>query len=343
MNKKIIFRGIILIVVIGAAYRMFISQPEYTLTHVTGTTMGTIQYNVKYLGDKAPSFKKEFDSILVAFNQSMSTYIPTSEISVLNQTDILDNPSDMFMDVLNRSKVIYETTDGAFDPTVGPLVSAWGFGADKKPTIPDSAQVDSLMMNVGFSKIDIGSTVRLDSAMYLDFSAIAKGYAVDLIGEYLESKEFYNYMVEIGGEVRSKGVNEKGEIWKIGIEDPIVAMDERKLLAIVHLKDMSMATSGNYRSYYQLGDRTIAHTIDPRTGYNTHHTLLSASVFAEDCMTADAYATAFMVLGVEGSKEILNNSNLEGFLIYHAENGSLKSFVSEGIEPLLEFNKLDSN
>ena len=343
MNRKMIFRGIVLIVVIGAAYRLFTSQPEYTLTHVTGLTMGTIQYNVKYLGEDVPNYKAEFDSILVAFNQSLSTYIPSSEISTLNQTGILSNPSKMFMDVLNKSKVIYETTDGAFDPTVGPLVSAWGFGADKKPTIPDSASVDSLMLNIGFSKIRLDQSIHMDSAMYLDFSAIAKGYAVDLLAEYLEGKGFTNYMVEIGGEVRTQGSNEQGEIWKIGIEDPMVAIDERKLLAIVQLKDMSMATSGNYRSYYKLGNRTIAHTIDPRTGYNTNHRLLSASVFAKDCMTADAYATAFMVLGVEGAKQVMESSSLEGFLIYQTENGNLQSFVTAGIRPLMEMNKLEGN
>lgn len=340
MSRKLIFRGIVLIVVLGAAYRLFTSQPEFELMHVTGQTMGTIQYNVKYLGDDVPSYKREIDSILVAFNQSLSTYIPASEISRLNTSGSLDNPSKMFNDVLTRSKAIYETTDGAFDPTVGPLVSAWGFGADKQPTIPDSVTVDSLKQLVGFHKLNIGTTVIMDKSMYLDFSAIAKGYAVDLVAEFLEGNEFENYMVEIGGEVRTKGVNEQNETWKIGIEDPMVGMDEQRLMAIVQLNDLSMATSGNYRNYYQLEGRTIAHTIDPRTGYNTTHSLLSASVFAEDCMTADAYATAFMVLGLEGSKEILSNSNLEAYFIYQDSEGELKSFVSEGIAGSLELNKL---
>jgi thiamine biosynthesis lipoprotein len=340
MARKLIFRGIVLIVVLGAAYRLFTSQPEFELMHVTGQTMGTIQYNVKYLGDDVPSYKREIDSILVAFNQSLSTYIPASEISRLNTSGSLDSPSKMFNDVLKRSKTIYETTDGAFDPTVGPLVSAWGFGADKKPAIPDSVTVDSLKQLVGFHKLNIGTTVIMDKSMYLDFSAIAKGYAVDLVAEFLEGNEFENYMVEIGGEVRTKGVNEQNVIWKIGIEDPMVGMDEQRLMAIVQLNDLSMATSGNYRNYYQLEGRTIAHTIDPRTGYNTTHSLLSASVFAEDCMTADAYATAFMVLGLEGSKEILSNSNLDAYLIYQDSEGELKSFVSEGIAGSLELNKL---
>lgn len=344
MNKKLVFRGIILIIIIGAVYRLLTTQPESALTHVRGITMGTIEYNVKYLGNDVPDYQAAFDSLLAAFNQSLSTYIPDSEISSLNRDGVLKAPSKMFMDVLNRSKSIYETSDGAFDPTVGPLVSAWGFGANKQPTIPDSATVDSLMMQIGFSKIQMmDSSVQMDTSMYLDFSAIAKGYAVDLIAEFLEGHQVDDYMVEIGGEVRSKGINEAGEAWKIGIEDPMVAKNERKLLAIVQLQGKSMATSGNYRSYYQIGDRTIAHTIDPRTGYNTNHTLLSASVFAKDCMTADAYATAMMVLGVTGSKELLFHSRLEGFLIYQQEDGQLASFVSEGLKPYLELNKLDEN
>ncbi|WP_421875345.1 FAD:protein FMN transferase [Marinoscillum sp.] len=343
MSRKLIFRGIVLVVVLGAAYRMFMSQPEYSLNHVTGQTMGTIQYNVKYLGEDVPNYKRAIDSILIAFNQSLSTYIPNSEISRLNTTGSLVNPSETFMDVLNQSKFIYEATDGAFDPTVGPLVSAWGFGADRKPTIPDSLAVDSLRQIVGFNKMVIESNVSMDSSMYLDFSAIAKGYAVDLVAEFLEGKGFENYMVEIGGEVRAKGQNDQNEIWKIGIEDPLVAIDEQRLLAIVQLKDRAMATSGNYRNYYQVGERTIAHTIDPRTGYNTTHNLLSASVFAYDCMTADAYATAFMVLGVEGAKEVAANSNLDIFLTYTDQKGDLRSFVSEGVQPYLEMNKLSAD
>jgi thiamine biosynthesis lipoprotein len=166
--------------------------------------------------------------------------------------------------------------------------------------------------------------------MYVDFSAIAKGYGVDLVGEFLESKGITDYMVEIGGEVRAAGSNPKGEPWIIGIEDPVVAQEERKLLATVRLKNRSMATSGNYRNYYEENGRIIAHTIDPKTGFSCKNDLLSASVFAPDCMTADAFATAFMVLGVERSKEILANANLDAFLIFY-ENGKIKTYASEGI------------
>ncbi|MEQ8470703.1 MAG: FAD:protein FMN transferase [Marinoscillum sp.] len=340
MSRKLFFRAILLIVIIGAAYRFFTHQPKYSMTHVTGQTMGTIQYNVKYMGNDVPDYKPQIDSILIAFNQSLSTYIRDSEISKLNYTGQLDNPSKMFLEVLRRSEEIYKSTSGAFDPTVGPLVSAWGFGADKKPTIPDSAKIDSLMRSVGFDKIRMTEDIAMDSAMYLDFSAIAKGYAVDLIADFLSNKQLSNFMVEIGGEVITMGENDENEIWKIGIEDPMVDQDERRLLAIVRLKDQAMATSGNYRNYYQLGDRTIAHTIDPRTGYNTTHRLLSASVFARDCMTADAYATAFMVLGLDSAIQVVDQNELEAFLIYQDDSGELKSYVSEGLKKYVELNKL---
>jgi len=343
VSRKLIFRIILAIVVIGAGYRYFTQkQPQYEMTYVSGQTMGTIQYNVKYLGDDVPNYKSEIDSVLKAFNQSLSTYIPNSEISHLNKTGRLDKPTQMFQDVIVRSNVVFETTSGAFDPTVGPLVNAWGFGPDKIVKVPDSSKIDSLRMWVGFDRIKFSAdSVVMDQEMYLDFSAIAKGYAVDLVAQFLESNDIFNYMVEIGGEVVAKGVNQDNEIWKIGIEDPMVNRDEQKLLAIVRLKDLGMATSGNYRNYYEVGGRTIAHTIDPRTGYNTNHSLLSASVFASDCMTADAYATAFMVLGVEESKRIVESNDLEAFLIYQGENGELKSYISEGLKSLVDLDRTD--
>lgn len=342
MTRKLFFRIILAIVVIGAIYRFFTSQPEYSLTHITGQTMGTIDYNVKYMGVSAPNYKASIDSLLVAFNQSLSTYIPDSEISQLNRTGHLDNPSRMFLDVLECSREVYENTGGAFDPTVGPLVSAWGFGANRQPDVPDSSEIDSLLRFVGFEKLTFSEkAVTMDSGMYLDFSAIAKGYAVDVVVLFLERKGFRNYMVEIGGEVRAKGENEKNEVWKIGIDHPLPVAADRELLAIAQLKDRSMATSGNYRNYYQVDGRTIAHTVDPRTGYNTSHTLLSASVFAPDCMTADAYATAFMVLGLNESEELIRELDLDAFLIYQDTSGKLASSVSEGLQAFISLDKTE--
>lgn len=340
MSRKLTFRVILVGIILFILYRFYTNQPPYTQTHITGQTMGTIQYNIKYLGDDVPNYKTEIDSILIAFNASLSTYISDSEISTLNSTGTLNNPSKMMMDVLVSSQEVFTSTDGAFDPTVGPLVNAWGFGPDKSIQVPDSLEIDHLLGQIGFDKVRFSEdAVVMDSSMYLDFSAIAKGYAVDLVADFLSKKGFEHYLVEIGGEVTASGQNETNETWTIGIEDPMVTQDERRLLAIVQLQNTSMATSGNYRNYYQVGDRTIAHTIDPRSGYNTTHSLLSASVFAVNCMKADAYATAFMVLGLEASIDIVNHSDLEAILIYQDQSGALKSYVSAGLEDFVVTNK----
>ncbi|MFT4833487.1 MAG: thiamine biosynthesis lipoprotein [Marinoscillum sp.] len=342
MNSKWFFRGVILVVVLGAAYNLYISRSHREMLHLTGTTMGSIVYNVKYIGESPIKHQEAIDSILVAFNQSLSTYIPASEISQLNQTGILKYPSGMFLEVLEKSQMVFDQSKRAFDPTVGPLVNAWGFGPNKILFVPDSAKIDSLLSQTGFSKVVFSNEViRIDSGMYLDFSAIAKGYAVDLVARFLSSRGYLDYMVEIGGEVRATGLNQDGDIWKLGIEDPTVEQNQQQLLAIVQLNGLSMATSGNYRNYYKVGERIIAHTIDPRTGHNTQHNLLSASVFAKDCMTADAFATAFMVLGLENSKQLLEDSDMEAFLIFSKEDGSIASYVTEGIQPMVTLNKAE--
>lgn len=310
------------------------------MQHITGLTMGTITYNVKYIGTTQEGLDKLIDAELKAFNQSLSTYIPDSEISTLNRTGELTYSSNYFYPVMEKSMEIYEKTDGTFDPTIGPLVQAWGFGPDKRIPNLDSAQVDSLRSIVGFEKMTFDTEkASIPMGGQIDFSAIAKGYAVDLVGELLEAKGFQNYLVEIGGEVRCRGVNEQEKSWSLGIEDPTVESGEQKLLAIVRLKDKSLATSGNYRNYYEENGRTYAHIIDPRTGYNAKHSLLSASVFADDCMTADAFATAFMVLGTKDSKQIIAANDIDAILIYQNELGELKSYISEGIKPFVELNK----
>jgi len=333
MQRKWFFRGIILIVIAGAAYRLFQDRPVEELVYVSGQTMGTIWYNVKYLDPNLTDHKLPIDSILIDFNQSLSTYISDSEISRLNATGNVERPSQMFLDVMSASNQVYEGSGGAFDATVGPLINAWGFGPDKILQQPDSSAIDSLKTLVDFSSIHFSEdSIAMDVGMSLDFSAIAKGYAVDLIAGFLENQNLKNYMVEIGGEVRVRGLNDSGEKWKIGIEDPTVDRSEQKLLAIVQLENQSMATSGNYRNYYKIGERTIAHTIDPRTGYNTNHNLLSASVFTTDCMSADAYATAAMVLGLDKSIAMLEENGLEGFFVYTNDLGDLATYVSEGLK-----------
>ncbi|MEQ9468599.1 MAG: FAD:protein FMN transferase [Ekhidna sp.] len=339
MNKK---RLIIFGIGLAVAFVLisYLRKDAERLYHITGQTMGTIIYNVKYVDEFADGLDKEISDELVAFNQSLSTYVPTSEISTLNKEGYFEFQSGFFLPVLQKSKDIYQKTDGAFDPSIGPLVQAWGFGPDKRIPNVDSAAVDSLQSIIGFDKVQFDqSKVSLPENFQIDFSAIAKGYAVDVVAELLEARGIENYLVEIGGEVRCRGENDEGKPWSLGIEDPTVSKDEQRLMAIVRLKDLSLATSGNYRNFYEKDGKIYAHIIDPRTGFTAQHNLLSASVFAPDCMTADAYATAFMVLGLDYAKEIIRSQDLDGILIYRSEDGTIESFVSDGIKPFLEMNK----
>lgn len=339
MNKRaLLVFGIALVV----AFLIFsyLRRDEPRLQYVTGQTMGTITYNVKYIGSAHEDLEADIYAELEAFNRSLSTYISDSEISRFNKEGRLIFESKFFYPVLQKSQEVFENTQGSFDPTVGPLVMAWGFGPNKKLPELDSGTVDSLKSIVGFDQV-IFDTLQVSAPknFQLDFSAIAKGYAVDLVATILEDRGVKDYLVEIGGEVRCSGMNEENKSWSLGIEDPLVEKNEQRILAIVRMKNRSLATSGNYRNYYEKEGRTYAHIIDPRTGYNAKHRLLSASVFADDCMTADAYATAFMVLGLDASKRIIEASNIEGILFYQAPDGALNSYVSDGIQPFVELNK----
>lgn len=323
-----------------AVYTFMNSDTSKRMSYVTGVTMGGIVYNVKFLGNQS-DMQPEIDQLLVDFNKSLSTYIPDSEISRFNKNGNFSYESDFFLPVLEASKEVYIATSGAYDPTVGPLIQAWGFGPNKEVPALDSLKVDSLRSISGFDNVIFDMlSVSMPINFQLDFSAIAKGYAVDEVGRLLERKGIENYLVEIGGEVKCRGINEEGKSWSLGIEDPTVAENQKEILAIVRLKDKSLATSGNYRNYYKKEGKIYAHIIDPRTGYTANHNLLSASVFASDCMIADAYATAFMVLGLEKSTEIINQqSGLDAILVYQDSNGMLRSYVSDGINPFVELNK----
>lgn len=302
------------------------------MNHITGQTMGTIPYSIKYKTPELIDYQTGVDSLLKAFNQSLSTYIPDSEISRFNRNDTLVFESNLFLPVLQASRKVNGATGGAFDPTIGPLVNAWGFGPGKRVEVLPPFQVDSLRALVDFNKIQFTDLyVIKPPGMYLDFSAIAKGYAIDVVAQWLAKKGVKEYMIEIGGEVIVKGTNDKDQSWAIGIEDPIVARDEQKLLAISRVPDRAMATSGNYRNYFEKDGKIYAHIIDPRTGYTSNETILSATVFAPTCMIADAYATSFMVLGVEQSMDIVkNDSDLEAFLIYQSGD-SIAVKMSEGL------------
>lgn len=309
-----------------------------------GRTMGVIDYRVKYIDKNQVNYQNEIDSLLKVLNNSLSTYVPSSEISTFNQSDSVVFRSLFFKTVLKRSFEIYNATNGAFNPSVMPLVRAWGFEDKTAPEILPNKNIDSLLQLVDMSSIhfDDKKATKTKKNIGLDFGAIAKGYAVDVVAEYFEKKGIQNYMVEIGGEVRCKGENAKNNVWKIGIIDPKAAENQNSTVsyrkdAILILDNKSMATSGNYYNFYIKEGKKYAHTINPKTGYPVEHNLLSATVVAQDCMTADAYATAFMVLGLEKSKEILLKLEEEGkekiavYFIFE-KNKQIETFASQGIK-----------
>lgn len=303
-----------------------------------GRAQGTY-YEITYYDAEGQNFQAEIDSLLDAFNLSLSVYEPNSIISRINRDEPDVELDEWFITVFSKAYNVAEQTGGSFDFSVGPLVNAWGFGfTDRMKLTPMT--VDSLLTLVGYQnfELDDNKLIKKVPGSQIDFNAIAKGYAVDVIGHFLESKNINVYLIDIGGEVLARGLKPDGSPWRIGIEKPAEdALSARELKAIVPLKDMAIATSGNYRRFYEEDGLKYSHTIDPFTGYPVQHSLLSASVLAADCMTADAYATAFMVMGLEATVEFLESyPELEAFLIYADEDAKIKTWGSEGFKALIE-------
>lgn len=297
-----------------------------------GLVFGT-SYHIKYNNSK--DLSAGIHQTLTDVDQSLSTFNDSSTISAIN-TNRSDEMDDRLMEIVTTSQSISSKTHGAFDITVAPLVNAWGFGFKNAENL-DSAQIDSILAFVGMDKIHVdGHKLKKDdSRTMLDCNAIAKGYGVDAVGRYLESEGVENYMVEIGGEVRVRGKNDKQSLWRIGINEPVddSLSVSKDLENIIEVENISMATSGNYRNFYIKDNKKYAHTIDPKTGYPIQHNILSSTVLASDCMTADAYATAFMVCGLDSARAILSHTpSLKGYFIYSKPDGSHGVWHSPGLK-----------
>jgi thiamine biosynthesis lipoprotein len=316
-------------------------KPDEPRIAFAGRTMGTT-YSVIYYDDKGRDLQSAVDSVLEVFNKSLNTYLPDSEISRFNTGASLRFQLPYFYPVLKRSKEIYESSGGAFDPTVMPLVNAWGFGP-ARALHPDSVQIDSLLQFVGMDKVFFNedSVWKEDPRVQLDFSAIAKGYGVDIVANLLKEKGIKNLFVEIGGEVVTSGSNiGEGRPWQVGILDPNSTIDMQSYIAYAQLKDMALATSGNYFNFRIENGKKFSHTINPDIGYPVQRNILSASVFAKDCMTADAWATAFMVMGEQRAMEILDARNdINAFLTFSQDDGSIGTFATGGLRNILKLNR----
>ncbi len=306
---------------------------------IAGFTQGT-SYHMTYQSPTRDSLdlKKEIDELLARFDQSLSSYIDTSHISQINR-NITDRADVYLVEVFNEAKRVYEISDGAFDITVGPLVDAWGFGPGAKMDMSQEV-VDSLIKFVGMDKISLVGEriVKAYPEMRIDVNAIAQGYSVDVVCDYLSDNKISNYLVEIGGEIRTRGKSPRGDDWKVGIDKPVEGnvIPGQNLHQVVRLVDKSLASSGNYRKFYDVEGEKIVHTIDPATGYTKPSNLLSVTIITDECITADAYSTTCMALGLEKAKRFVESlEGVEALFIYSDEDGLFFEWMTDGMEALL--------
>ncbi|MBW6497649.1 MAG: FAD:protein FMN transferase [Bacteroidales bacterium] len=311
-------------------------QPKQAqLVNIRGVVFGTY-YSISYFSEKGEVYQHEIDSLFNVFNESLSYYVPQSLISRINnnETDLVD---DFFRVVYLRSVEIFESSGGAFDPTVSPLVNAWGFGFTQRRDMSQQ-KIDSLSQLIGLNHTRLADNriVKEDPRIQFDFNAIAKGYAADVIGDFLAARGITTYLVEIGGDLTARGLKPDGSKWRIGLEKPARDFDDpQDWDYYVELLDMAVATSGNYRRYYEEGGQRFSHTIDPFSGYPVTHNLLSVSVFARDGMTSDAYATAFMVMGFEKAKAFVEQrEDMEAFFIFSTGPEEFGTYATSGLKLL---------
>ena len=327
-NKKLIWQLPFLTLLIVGTVLIIRQNQTARFQHHADLIFGT-SYHITYQCDS--DLSKGIKAELQKVDQSLSPFNEQSIITAINQNSQV-KPDSMFLDVWQLAMQISEETEGAFDITVAPLVNAWGFGF-KNGSQPSSEQVDSLMQIVGYQKVSLvdGYVQKEDPRIMLDCSAIAKGYGTDVVARFLRRHGIENFMVEIGGEVVTSGQNPDGKPWRVGVtkpaDDPLNTNHE--LQTILNVKDQALATSGNYRNFYYKDGQKYAHTIDPKTGYPVQHSILSATVLASTCAMADAYATAFMVMGLEKAQQLLErHPELMAYLIYSDKDGETAVWYS---------------
>lgn len=303
---------------------------------IEGRTMGTT-YSVKYVktGERIVSLQQDVDLLLERVNDSMSTYRPKSEISNFNNAAAFEwfSISQDMQRVTKSAREIFEKSEGWFDPTVGPAVNLWGFGPNGPQKKPSDLDVKKTMEGIGFDMLELdeksAKIQKKHANMYLDYSALAKGYGVDLVAELLMAKGISSYLVEIGGEIRVRGAKPDAVPWSVGIEAP--DREQRRIQKVVHLNDIAMATSGDYRNFFEQDGIYYSHTINPKTGMPVRHELGGVSVFAGTCMEADAWATALMSMGPELGYLTAQKHGLKAYFLY-TENGEIKARWTDGVD-----------
>ena len=331
-KKKLIWQLPFLILLIVGTVLIIRQQQSLPYQTNSGMVFGTV-YNITYECDS--NLHEAIKSELQKVDNSLSPFNAQSIITAINQNQDV-KPDEMFLTVFNKAMEISRETGGAFDITVAPLVNAWGFGF-KNGIQPDRHQVDSLRRLIGYEKVSLKDDriVKQSPDIMLDCSAIAKGFGSDVVARFLQQQGVKNFMVEIGGEIVTSGVNPQRLPWKIGVTKPTddTLSVKGEIQSVLNVTDLAMATSGNYRNFYYKDGKKYAHTIDPKTGYPVQHSLLSATVLAKDCATADAYATSFMVLGIDGAKEVLErHPELMAYFIYSDGKGQNAVWCSPSLK-----------
>ena len=334
-KKKLIWQLPLLVLLILGTLWITRQQNDTPYQHDEGFIFGTI-YHITYQSDT--NYQKEIEAELQKVDNSLSPFNKSSIISRINRNENV-TVDEMFKEVFNLAESISKETNGAFDITVAPMVNAWGFGF-KQGKMPGKEVIDSLRTIVGYHKVALvdGHVKKQNPNTMLDCSAIAKGYGSDVVARFLKNKGIDNYMVEIGGEVVTSGNSEKRVPWRIGVNKPTddSLNTNTELQTVLNVTDKAMATSGNYRNFYYKNGKKYAHTIDPKTGYPVQHNILSATVIANNCAEADAYATSFMVMGLDGAKKILaQHSDLLAYLIYSDAKGKNQVWYSPSLKKIL--------
>lgn len=335
-KKKVWLRSLLLAFIIIVIVIIMMQQHNSPYQHNTGFIFGTV-YNITYQSDK--NYQQDIEAELKKVDNSLSVFNKSSIISKINRNENVA-VDEMFTEVFILAQKISDETGGAFDITVMPLVNAWGFGF-KNDTQPTDAAIDSMLQIIGYKKVKLakGKIIKKDKRIMLDCAAIAKGYGSDVVARLLRNKGVENFMVEIGGEIVTHGINEHRLPWKIGVTKPTddSLSTNQELQTILNVTNKAMATSGNYRNFYYKDGKKYAHTIDPKTGRPVQHNILSATVLTDNCATADAYATSFMVLGLEKAKTILQrHPELMAYFIYSDHKGKNSIWYSHSLKDKIE-------
>ena len=340
LRARNVLYSLFLLVAITVVY--FYRQYRKAPMKIEGKTMGTT-YHITYFDKQKRNFKPQIDSLLIVVNAGINTYQKDSEVTRFNKSSHsyrFEQP--YFKEMLERSKPIVEASEGAFDPTVMPLVNAWGFGP-AQPLYGEIPDVDSIRAFVGFDKIGFNkdSVWKTDARVQLDFGGIGQGYGADVVAAFLKKQGITDMLVEIGGEGIACGINlQTGKPWQIGILDPNSTRSNRLFKVYVYLKDESFTTSGGYFNYREIDGRKFTHTIDPKTGYPVNNSLLSVSLFTQDATSADGWATALMVMGTEKARKTLEHQkDMQGILMYSNDKGEVEVYFTPGLANRIKINQ----